>query len=299
MQILNLKFATNTFQFPEVKYDTGVYLFASGCFSLPQEENTNMLLPACDGYALLYAAVGKFTIASGDKYEELDTSHALLLRTKNDIPCVISAAAAPGEGVFVTFGGLAADKIVNQFPQNAYMQFFIHQESALLCGLLETISDAQNGIIANAHQGGSRVFTLLCELCRRLEPTNVTPGNTIVEQTMILIRERYPYLDSVDELAECLGISKNHLIREFTYHTGTSPWQFLTRTRIESAQSLLKDSNYTIEIIGQLVGYANGNYFCKVFKRQVGITPKEFRRCHYFEHPNTALKNVLDPFIEP
>lgn len=100
----------------------------------------------------------------------------------------------------------------------------------------------------------------------------------LVRNALLIIHEKYPYLYGVDELADKLEVTKHHLIREFTKHTGISPGRYLTKTRIKNAIELFAEPDYTIEVIGQLVGYSNGNYFCKVFRSETGLSPGEYRK---------------------
>ena len=52
---------------------------------------------------------------------------------------------------------------------------------------------------------------------------------------------------------------------------------YLTNVRIEKAKVLLKDVSFNIKEVGASVGYTDSNYFTKVFKRAVGMSPSEYR----------------------
>lgn len=66
----------------------------------------------------------------------------------------------------------------------------------------------------------------------------------------------------------------------FTEETGRSPGRFLQNTRIENAKLLLQNREYSMEIIANMVGYSNANYFCKVFRRETGESPGAYRMQH-------------------
>lgn len=53
---------------------------------------------------------------------------------------------------------------------------------------------------------------------------------------------------------------------------------YVTEQRIKKAQTLLSDSNLSIEKIAILTGYDNSSYFGKVFKKETGLSPKQFRQ---------------------
>ncbi|NRG35085.1 helix-turn-helix domain-containing protein, partial [Niallia circulans] len=59
---------------------------------------------------------------------------------------------------------------------------------------------------------------------------------------------------------------------------GITPIQYLTNIRIIKGAELLYQTKYSIEDISVQVGFANANYFTKVFRKSTGITPGEFRK---------------------
>ncbi len=281
----------HTFDFPPAVFDMGIDLLCAGSIALT-ENDAGLELPLCNGYMLLVVMTGSLTVLSDQTIIEAESTRCVLMRISESIPCVFRALRE-ATGIFIVFGGTIADSIFEQLSQRAGMAFGLHPESSLLHNLNTIISDANSDIILSAHQAASRVYMILCDLCRCLEHDIASQNNMLVEQTVAIIRERYEYLYGVEDIADCVGVSKHHLIREFTHNVGVSPGRFLTQTRVENAKNLLIYSDYSVEVIGQLVGYANGNYFCKVFKRQTGITPREFRQQNasgrYFMTPRTIL----------
>lgn len=101
---------------------------------------------------------------------------------------------------------------------------------------------------------------------------------TLAASALQMMEADYPYIFGIDELAQMLEVSKNHLIRQFTRAYGISPGKKLTQIRMDHARRLLMEEDYPVGIVGQMTGYANGNYFCKVFKSQMGVTPKTYRQ---------------------
>ncbi len=79
-------------------------------------------------------------------------------------------------------------------------------------------------------------------------------------------------------VAEELGISSGHLSRLFQQSDGGGFLQFLTRRRIAEAKVLLTTTNLKVYEVAEKVGYLNAEQFTKIFKKEVGISPKEFRK---------------------
>ena len=59
---------------------------------------------------------------------------------------------------------------------------------------------------------------------------------------------------------------------------GISPWDYLNRYRIQLAGELLRTSGKTINEIAGEVGFQDQAYFCRVFKKIVGVAPGKMRR---------------------
>jgi len=59
--------------------------------------------------------------------------------------------------------------------------------------------------------------------------------------------------------------------------TGKHFSEHLNDTRIRHAKELLSVTNFSISYISETIGYADQSYFGKVFKKQVGMTPLQFR----------------------
>jgi AraC-like DNA-binding protein len=82
----------------------------------------------------------------------------------------------------------------------------------------------------------------------------------------------------LDSLASRAGYSRYHFIRAFRAAYGETPGQYLSRRRIERAQDLLRSANLTVTEICHLVGFSGLGTFCTRFRKQVGMSPTEFRR---------------------
>jgi AraC-like DNA-binding protein len=81
----------------------------------------------------------------------------------------------------------------------------------------------------------------------------------------------------LDDLAEAVGLSKFHLVRQFRHATGSSPMAWLQQRRMERAYELLAHTPMPIHKVGAQVGYRNASYFCAAFRRHHGLSPAHVR----------------------
>ena len=108
------------------------------------------------------------------------------------------------------------------------------------------------------------------------------PGcNTTIMNVVNLVRQNYGNTDlSVKLLAQRVYLTPTYLSQLFTKEMGKTISQYITEVRIESSKELLKDKKYKLYDIAELVGYANPNYYAKIFKKQTGMVPSEYREKH-------------------
>ena len=79
------------------------------------------------------------------------------------------------------------------------------------------------------------------------------------------------------DLAAAAGTSQYHFSRAFHLATGRSPYRHLLQRRIEYARMLLMTTSRSIEAIGSTCGFNSRRQFAVMFKRGVGIGPKQFQ----------------------
>lgn len=101
-----------------------------------------------------------------------------------------------------------------------------------------------------------------------------------IHQTMTYIRKHLDSHLDIDMLADKACMSKDHYIRVFKRETGETPNVYITKRRIEKAELALVTSDLPIKGIAQLLGYSDYSYFNRLFRKNAGITPQQYRENH-------------------
>lgn len=91
------------------------------------------------------------------------------------------------------------------------------------------------------------------------------------------IHENYSQHLTTASLAEEHHFSESHLCRLFKATSGTTVTEYINRFRIDKATVLLKNTDESVSQIAKNVGFDNLNYFDRVFKKEVGCSPIEYR----------------------
>ncbi len=83
----------------------------------------------------------------------------------------------------------------------------------------------------------------------------------------------------LDDIARHACLSVNHFLRTFKQAYGQSPHQFLIKTRIDRSKYLLKNTNYTINEVVEIIGFECPSSFIRLFKSINKLTPGKYRMC--------------------
>lgn len=104
------------------------------------------------------------------------------------------------------------------------------------------------------------------------------PENEYIEKAVNYICSNYSSPVSIEEIAGLLNIDRRHLGRLFTARTGMTPKEYLINVRLQNAADLLRNSNYPVMEVAELVGYDDYGSFLKIFKKKYGMAPSQFRK---------------------
>lgn len=99
-----------------------------------------------------------------------------------------------------------------------------------------------------------------------------------LSKSIAYIHTNFQHKITVPQLAKCENLSVSRYNTLFRKFTGTNPTGYLLNLRINSACELLIGTELSVCRVAELTGYDDSRFFCKVFKREVGVTPSEYRK---------------------
>ncbi len=110
-------------------------------------------------------------------------------------------------------------------------------------------------------------------------------NNKSVNQYSPMIRKVLHYIEfnldskiSLGDLAKLNEVSIPYLAAQFKKEVGETIIKYTNHLRIETAVKLLNTSSMSIQDIASYVGILDYNYFTKVFKKEIGLSPREYRK---------------------
>lgn len=99
----------------------------------------------------------------------------------------------------------------------------------------------------------------------------------IVSRVKLMLQKEYGGAVTIESLAERVYMSPNYLRTLFKEYTGKTIWEYLTQVRMRQSIILLTDTNLRVHEISRRVGYENPSHYCAVFRKQMGMTPNQYR----------------------
>lgn len=125
---------------------------------------------------------------------------------------------------------------------------------------------------------------LLIQIIRRQKLVPATISSTKMNKECGQIKQ---YLDSnfadnitLDTLAAMAHMNKYSFVHAFTRYAGQSPIRYLITKRLETSKNLLTSTDFSISQIAASVGFSSPSYFSQVFRREMKMTPNEYRKSY-------------------
>jgi len=98
---------------------------------------------------------------------------------------------------------------------------------------------------------------------------------------------------TIDMISSRFALSKFHFIRMFAQAKGQTPIEFLTMARIAKARHMLEYGEESITEIANHCGFSTLEYFSRTFRKQEGVSPKQYRKYHQNQRTSVKVSNIL------
>lgn len=157
--------------------------------------------------------------------------------------------------------------VFSEIPQNGIAE---------IQSIFEEISNYRVTPYFNASLMGN--FTkLLVEIHKNSKDT-FTPPLSFITRAIDYINTSLTEELTIDDICKKIHVSKYHFCREFKKATGFTVMDYILKTRIVIAKSLLQETKKSISEISENCGFSSISYFCRAFKNETSFSPLKYRK---------------------
>lgn len=274
---------SRTFSFLE---EISSFLSIDTFINISLKPHETFSIPETNQIGLLCVEQGAFLLSSPTNDLSYSSHQAILLPF--DCPYEIQALETLSF-FYITFSGSFSDHLLETAIQKGnfyHISTFtkIREQLSILCSLLSHPTPNQTEL-------SIAIFSLLMYLSSTTKEEHTPLYPPLISSAIAIMEEEYTYLYGIEELADKLETSKHHFIRLFTKSVGYSPLKYLTSVKLKKAKEQLANTNLPLELVAVSCGFSSGNYFSKVFKKEFGLSPTQYRE----QCPNKpSTPHILD-----
>lgn len=183
----------------------------------------------------------------------------------------------PYEQVYVSLSGADVDCWARRLTRSFGHVLRFGAENEIAGLMLAIVRQRAEQLRQDRYLASAQVYQLLMAILSTLNRTRVETAPLLREAMALIAWEGLESGFNVKTLAERLDCSREHLARLFRQTAGVGPLDYLTQHRLRSAATRLRDSDEKLQEIARRCGFSGANYFCRVFRKYVGVSPAQFR----------------------
>ncbi len=232
-------------------------------------------------YQLLYIAAGKahFFFKKGE--ETIVTAGHMVLYRPKEFQKYVYYGHENTEVFWIHFTGWEAKLILRRLG-------FPEKDHVINTGIQKRYKDIFQTIIQEMQlhklhyeEYISLLLTELLILVNRHTVKKVKINSFVqneIESALSYFNTNYNKDINIDAYAASKNMSTSWFIQNFKKYSGSTPMQYILSLRIFNARNLLETTSYNITEIANIIGYEDPLYFSRLFKKQVGLSPSEYRK---------------------
>ena len=129
------------------------------------------------------------------------------------------------------------------------------------------------------------LLSFLRNIPKERSSIRVSNQNSTVNLLTNYMRENINRNISIGELVRYSGSNKTTITKLFNTCFGTSPMEYFINLKIELAKKYLREDNYNVTQISEILGYSGVHYFSRQFKKITGMSPTRY---------SSSIRAILD-----
>lgn len=133
----------------------------------------------------------------------------------------------------------------------------------------------KNGV--DRYHVSGQIYQLFMAIFSQLSQSRIDQAPRIADAVSLIQQQALDPLFNVQSLASQMQCSREYLSRQFRHALGVSPSEAIIARRLETACTLMRQSQDKLVNIAHASGFSSANYFCRTFRQHYGVTPNQYR----------------------
>ena len=227
-----------------------------------------------EDYYLLYMVEGALRVTFPHGIEAIRAGHAVIFAPHYHYTYTYDAAA-PMNYLWVHFTGSHATRFLKEWGFGPFPHLADTGSDTGIPTLFSELFECfEFETPLSRHRSASALEQILLHIA---ECAARASCDRELDRSLRIIHSSYQNDLKIPELARLENLSHSRYITVFRERTGMSPTAYIINRRMTAACELLENTDISVKQVGALVGYSDPHFFCKIFKRHVGLTPTEYR----------------------
>ena len=253
-----------------------------GCIGIEERKNTTYYFDnskrPIDSFLFQYTLNGHGIFENNNEKHQIMPEQAFFIQIPSDSRYYLPeyVLEEPWRFIFVLLQGEHVKRYYDMIINEAGYVLTLPQNNKAVQTLFDLFRQAREGQMLHPFYASELVYRFLCQLVQTFLHSH-TSYCARTQSAIQIMEHDYAGINSIEELAAMLHISPSHFAREFNRETGVPPVKYLTNIRLLRASKLLQETTLPIGDIAAACGFSSGNYFTKLFRKQIGMTPGKFR----------------------
>ena len=230
-----------------------------------------------------YTVSGKGALRYGSNHFKLLPGDAMMISVPHDHEYYLPSDSESWEFLYLNLHGRAIMKLWSDMENANGPVFHFGDDSPSVRKAVEILELERGGGITTPRQASALGYGFMMSLLDEVLP-DAAFGVGGDEKPAFLgkvVKYAIEHIGGpigVEDLAAAAGISRFHFSRLFSKWYGVTPSIFLREIRIDLAVRLLQTERLTVKEIADRCGFSDASYFCKVFRKETGVSPDAFRK---------------------
>ena len=260
------------------KHPLSGHLYPTAMGYYPSAALHEMGRVAHDDYILIYCAEGQGHLKTG-KYDGAIEQGDMFILPPETPHQYCSSFHAPWTVFWFHFRGQSAKEYFEYLYENTNQLVINTHDVHVLSVFRELTNAAKSSFNLDSFiHVSSLLSNLLITCAQATRNMGKSRGGVDIEKVQEYMRQNVDKKLYLDDLASLSHVSKYHFSRRYLELTGMTPLQHFSVMKIEHASTLLEHTSLSISDIAYQLGYDDALYFSRVFKKQMKLSPRAYRR---------------------